>query len=363
MYNYSDIRQIHLELSSYCQAKCPMCARNFHGGETNPLLIENDLDLEKFKKIIPKELLSQLNSIYFCGNYGDPLLNNDLLYIVKHICETNPDIRLDIHTNGSLRNIKWWNDLAESLPKNHLVFFGIDGLDDTHSIYRIGTNYKKIIENAKAFINAGGKARWVYLTFKHNEHQLDDAKKIAEELGFESFYEKQTSRFISERTFPVIDKDGKFLYNLEPASTEKVTIIKKETVENYKEILKTAKIECKVKKDKSIYIDVNGYIWPCCYVGAVPYQYSKPNQNINDYIVYNREQLNRVIGYFGDIENFNLNKKTIKEIIDSDEWQTIWENEFKKNSLPVCSRTCGKFEEKIISQSRDQFIELRNFDE
>jgi DNA-3-methyladenine glycosylase I len=30
--------------------------------------------------------------------------------------------------------------------------FGIDGLADTHSIYRVGTDYHKIIENAKAFI-------------------------------------------------------------------------------------------------------------------------------------------------------------------------------------------------------------------
>jgi len=35
MYKYEDITSIHLEVTSKCQAKCPMCPRRVHGG---PLL-------------------------------------------------------------------------------------------------------------------------------------------------------------------------------------------------------------------------------------------------------------------------------------------------------------------------------------
>ena len=31
MYNYSDIRSIHLEVTQNCQANCPMCDRNMNG--------------------------------------------------------------------------------------------------------------------------------------------------------------------------------------------------------------------------------------------------------------------------------------------------------------------------------------------
>ena len=42
----------------------------------------------------------------------------------------------------------------------------------------------------KSFINAGGSIPWEYLVFKHNQHQVEDAKKLAKELGFQEFYEK-----------------------------------------------------------------------------------------------------------------------------------------------------------------------------
>ena len=53
------------------------------------------------------------------------------------------------------------------------VWFAIDGLEDTHSIYRQGTNWKKIIDNVMTFVDAGGKARWDMLVFQHNEHQVE----------------------------------------------------------------------------------------------------------------------------------------------------------------------------------------------
>jgi MoaA/NifB/PqqE/SkfB family radical SAM enzyme len=164
-----------------------MCARNHHGGIENPLLKVSDIDLDLFKKSIPETLIKQLYSITLCGNFGDPLLNKDLIPIIEYIAAANADVRLDIHTNGSLRNTQWWENLAKSLTTNSLVQFGIDGMADTHEIYRVGTSFSKIIENAKAFIDAGGKARWNFITFKHNEHQLEEARALSKEMGFESF--------------------------------------------------------------------------------------------------------------------------------------------------------------------------------
>ena len=40
------------------------------------------------------------------------------------------------------------------------------------------------MENAQAFINAGGRARWDYIAFAHNEHQIDEARQLAEDMGF-----------------------------------------------------------------------------------------------------------------------------------------------------------------------------------
>ena len=361
MYKFNDIASIHVELSSNCQASCPMCARNHHGGQENPILPVADITLELFKQICPPSVLSRLQVITMCGNFGDPIVNKDLYDIVDYITKSNPIIRLDLHTNGSARSTTWWKEFVKVLPENHLVQLGIDGLEDTHSLYRVGTSFNKIIENAKAFIEAGGKARWNFITFKHNEHQLETARQLAKDLGFEGFYEKQTSRFIGNPYFETLDKSGNVAYKLELPSEQKIVFIDRKTVENYKEVIKTAKIECEVEQTRSVYIDALGYLWPCCFVGAVPYIYAKPEQLVYNYQQDSYASLQRVLERFGGMEQFNLRNRTIKEIVDSEEWQTVWDDVFSNNDLTVCARVCGKFPEKIISQCRDQFLDLENF--
>jgi MoaA/NifB/PqqE/SkfB family radical SAM enzyme len=363
MYTYNQIKRLHLEISSLCQASCPMCARNNHGGLENPNLIEKNLDLEFFKKAVPVEFLEQLKSISMCGNFGDPILNNDLIEFVQYISTINPAIDLHIHTNGSARTTKWWEDLFDAMPARHLVLFGIDGFEDTHSLYRIGTDFNKIIKNAKAFIDKGGKARWNFITFKHNEHQLADAAKMASDLGFESFHEKQTSRFIGSKEFNVFDKAGNVTHTLMPPGEQKIAFIDRKTVENYREVVKTAKISCEVEEQKSIYLDAQGHIWPCCFLASVPYQYATPDKLVFNFMNDSTTSLMKALEAFGGISGLDLRKRTIQEIVDSNEWQTVWNEGFKTNSILMCARVCGKFPEVEVSQCRDQFLELKEFNE
>lgn len=351
-----------MELTTNCQAKCPMCARNIHGGADNPNLPIVDIDLKLFKQIMTVEFLKQLKSISVCGNFGDALLNNDLIPIVQYVKDINPGIWLDLHTNGSLRSESWWKEFAQSLPENHLIHFGIDGVDHkTHSIYRVGTTFDKIIKNAKTFIDAGGHARWNFITFKHNEHQLELAKQMSKDIGFDSFHEKQTSRFIGNPWYDVMDKDGNVIYRLENPTEQKIVFIEKKTVDNYKELIKNCDVVCEVEETRSVYIDGQGYLWPCCFVAGVRNHYSRPDMPLHNYIKDNTESFYKMVDKFGGIEMFNLRKRSIEEIVDSEDWQTLWDDSFKNDKLPVCGRTCGKFDQPIVSQCRDQFLDLEQF--
>jgi MoaA/NifB/PqqE/SkfB family radical SAM enzyme len=184
MFKFNKLKQIHLEITNNCQASCPQCQRNIHGGLDNPLIKLSSWTLEQFKSIMTVDVLNQINNYYFCGNFGDPLLNNDLIPMIEYSVSVNPNLHMWINTNGSLRSKDWWQQLAKSLPKNHKVVFAIDGLEDTHSIYRVGTNFNTIIENAKTFIASGGRAEWAFIRFKHNEHQVSKIKKLASDLNF-----------------------------------------------------------------------------------------------------------------------------------------------------------------------------------
>ena len=116
MFNFKDLKDIHLEITNRCQASCPMCSRNIHGGLENPLIKNNDWTINDFKHILPSKVLRQITGFYFCGNFGDPIINNDLIEMCQYSTDTNPDLWIRIHTKGGARNKQWWKDLAKALP-------------------------------------------------------------------------------------------------------------------------------------------------------------------------------------------------------------------------------------------------------
>jgi MoaA/NifB/PqqE/SkfB family radical SAM enzyme len=290
-------------------------------------------------------------------------MNKELIEIISYITDLNPSLRMDVHTNSSARTTEWWQRLARALPREHCVHFGIDGLEDTHHLYRVGTDFNKIIENARAFIQAGGRARWNFITFRHNEHQIDQCREMAKEIGFESFHEKQTARFIGEPYFEALDRDGNVTHKLEAPTEQKIAFIDRKTVENYKQAVSSCTISCEVEGTKSVFIDALGYVWPCCFLALVPYQYSRPERLVWNFMNDSQRSLNAALEAFGGIEGLNLNKRSLEEIVDSDAWQTVWNRGFEDKSVLMCARVCGKFPEVDVSQCRDQFLELDKFDE
>ena len=68
MYNYNDIKTVHLEITQRCQAACPMCDRNENGGPDNRHINNAELSLQDCKDIFPTDFIQQLNTMYMCGN-------------------------------------------------------------------------------------------------------------------------------------------------------------------------------------------------------------------------------------------------------------------------------------------------------
>jgi len=312
MYKITDIRDVHLELTSKCQARCPMCPRRINGGILNPLVTLNEITLEQFKKWFSVEFIKQLDSLFMCGNLGDPIIAQDCLLILQYLKETNPDTQLSMHTNGSARSTQWWEQVAYTQTR---VVFGIDGLTDTHSLYRINTDYNKIIENAQAFIQAGGVAEWHMLAFKHNEHQIEECRSLSSQLGFKKFSLKHTSRFVDDK-FHVLDEQGRTTHVLYPTEQSKniIPLIQLNVL--------STEINCKAKKNRQIYISSDGTVVPCCWLD-LNWQLPK--------------QLNR-IDYMDNIEVFpNLNSSSLTEIFESGYF-----NKIETTPLAECSRQCGK---------------------
>jgi MoaA/NifB/PqqE/SkfB family radical SAM enzyme len=311
----------------------------------NPYLIMSSWTLDEYKQIINDEVIHQVDEIEFCGNFGDPVMNNDLLEMCRYTRNISPSVNIIIKTNGSIRNTGWWHTLASVLNGNSTVVFAIDGLKDTNHLYRIGTDFDKIIENANSFIVNGGFAIWDMILFRHNEHQVDMAKELSQTIGFKGFNAKGTSRFIETEkgtVFPVKDKHGNFEYNLLPDSKNIIKFIDKKLLKNYKGLVTQTSIECHVKKTKEIYIDSLKHVYPCVFTGKVLYNTTNDNPILEPYLIDRLEQFKMFIEEFGGLVSLDAHRHGIKNIIDSDQWHLLWVNRWSNpDKLLVCAKSCS----------------------
>lgn len=338
MIKFDQLNSLHLEITNNCQASCPMCNRNINGGKDNPLIKIHNWSLDMFKTIVSPEVLKQINHFYFCGNFGDPILNNDLIEMCRYSTKTAPNVRVGLHTNGGARTAEWWIDLAGVLPNKHLVTFAIDGLADTHSLYRVGTDFDIVTRNAKSFIRAGGHAEWMFIKFKHNEHQVEEARELAAKWGFEKFTVKNSSRFILDPKVNVVDRNNKITHYIEPASEITMKFVDKKIVQAYKQITDMSEINCKVRNDREVYIDAYGDLYPCCWLASVPYSYIP----IDDAYEARHAMLRQHWDLMNELGDTNTVTQSIKDIIDSTAYQTVWDKYWTTtDKLITCARTCG----------------------
>lgn len=261
-----------------------------------------------------------------------------------------------ISTNGSAQTTKWWESLAAALPEKHTVIFALDGLADTHSLYRVGTNYGTIIKNAKAFIAAGGIAEWMFIRFKHNEHQVSEARAIAKDLGFKTFNTKDSKRF--GKKFPVLNKQGVIDYYLEPPSDGTVKPVEFVDLKGYKEWKND--VSCFSYDSKELYIDANGYLMPCCLIGSFLYA----NYDVELYRKYGvidetsitsiaREvqlEVFSIIRDLGGLESLDSRLHSIKDIMSTDVWKTLMHTKWAEKSSSACKILCGGSYIKISEQ-------------
>ena len=344
MYQYNDIKTIHLEVTQNCQASCPMCDRNMNGEGINPHINLDELSLNDCQRIFTPEFIKQLDTMYMCGNLGDPIVARDTLEIFKYFRQHNPNMWLSMNTNGGAKNEEWWSDLATTFGRMGAVIFSVDGLRDTNHIYRQGVVWDNVERNMQAFINAGGRARWDYLIFEHNQHQVEEAEALANKWGCEKFMKKKTGRFIDTNSnkkekHQAKDRKGKDTAELKKpdtkyqnkALTKQETILKKYgSMDAYYD---AAPIICKVKKENSLFITAEGLALPCCWTAGRMYKWWHEDPKVEqiwDFIpdksaLDARNGLDKVFatGIFENIQN-SWSKKSCGE-----------------GKLKVCAMKCG----------------------
>lgn len=281
--------EIQIDLTDRCNAACLFCARN----DPNNVINTNDITLNDIKKIMK----SNVKSMTFCGDLGDATSNRYLFEIVEYLVSVNCKIKL--MTNGAAHSTKYWERLASVIGDNPVIF-DLDGnTKETHERYRVNCPWEKVLENAQAFINAGGWAVWQMILFPWNEHEVEGAKLRAKDMNFKNFrliYSQRNTSY-GVGTHEMGSED---FSEIEPICVTK----------------------------KRLYISANGNIAPCCWI-ANKYQL---NNSISDLNIRNFESLN--------------------DLLFSEQWKIYWKNMSQFND-PKCIMKCGK--------KRRDYKEITNF--
>lgn len=264
---YDSIKELDIEHSAVCNAACPQCTRELRPGDYS-WFNQTWLPLEFYEERLPQDLLDNLDTIFFSGMVGDPCAAPNFLEVCQIIKRRAPHIHIKVSTNGGMRSPDWWHKLAKILDKGSWIRFAIDGLEDTNHIYRVNVKWDKVMENAKAFIDAGGEAEWQWIAFKHNEHQVDQGRALSKEMGFDRFVVRRSHRWLLDALFETqyvgieIPSNEKYVHPL---------ILKKKKVFNIVDALKVSngsEIKCEVQGRKSVYVSADGWVFPCVYTGT-----------------------------------------------------------------------------------------------
>jgi radical SAM protein with 4Fe4S-binding SPASM domain len=174
---------------SFCNLRCPFCETGRRVGSREG----TKMPLENYKHML-EHIGDYLYNIKFY-NWGEPFFNDDLPEMIR--LAKSYSIFTDLSTNLSLTIS---DEKIENIISSGLDFLlcSIDGASqETYQKYRVGGDFELVMKNLNTFIKKKKEMQskrpqilWRYFVFKHNEMEIDKAKKIAEDLGVQIFFDK-----------------------------------------------------------------------------------------------------------------------------------------------------------------------------
>ena len=371
MFTYDNITEYQIEITSYCNASCPQCPRNINGGKTNPYLPLCHLSRQVIDKAFTPELCNRLKQVFFCGSYGDPIVHPDFLDILRDFRKKNPTLWLYIHTNAGVHDKEWWSELANIINGYGKIDFGIDGLEDTNHLYRRGVKFGTAIDNAYAFILAGGKAQWNWIVFKHNQHQLKQAKFLSDFLGFEKILFRGTGRFLDHATLEAKETWDVVPQKQEPYQLEVTTLdeyhnssmqrlsdLKKEYTD-IKEYFDTTTIKCDACIGNKVAITSEGLVLPCNFFEHNLYDARFHDRTVlpgshDLHFVDGKNQVKTFIEAHNK-DLLNINHVSLEKVFENTFWLNLtdsWNKSLDNGRIFECAFTCGQKLTKVWDQNK-----------
>jgi radical SAM protein with 4Fe4S-binding SPASM domain len=171
-----------LEPSSLCNLHCPLCAVGA-GKLTRP---QGNMSLEAFRMVLD-EMTPYLIHLTL-WNQGEPFMNPQLLEMIRYAKARKMVVLTS--TNGHFLDNR---QQAEQLVSSGLddLIISLDGITpETYQGYRKGGDLDRVIRGIRQVVRTKKRLRssrpyieLQFLIMRHNQHQIEDFRRLAKELG------------------------------------------------------------------------------------------------------------------------------------------------------------------------------------
>ncbi|MCS6821886.1 MAG: SPASM domain-containing protein [Microscillaceae bacterium] len=240
---------IAFEPTTSCNLRCPECPSGLRSF-TRPTGM---LPIEMYKRTIDELEQTLLYLIFYFQ--GEPYLHPQFLEMVQYASQKG------IYTATST-NAHYLNDIqARKTVESGLsrLIISIDGTtQETYQAYRIGGKLAKVIEGTKNVIKWKRELKsqtpyilFQFLVVRPNQHQIDEVKELARQLGVDAVGLKTAQIYDYENgsdLIPTIDKYSRYRLGSDG-----------------KYHIKNQLLNHCWKMWHSCVITWNGYVVPCCF--------------------------------------------------------------------------------------------------
>ncbi len=240
---------ISIEPTTSCNLRCPECPSG---------LRQFSRATGKLSFSLYKDIIDQLKDhLFYLILYfqGEPFLNPLFFNFVKYAREQR------IYTATSTNAHFLTDHLARKTVESGLdrLIVSLDGTDQlTYESYRVGGSYEKVVDGIRNLMRwkkeLKSKTPFVilqFIVFRTNEHQVEDVKKLAAELGVDSLELKTAQVYNYE--------EGNDLIPL----NEKYSRYKKSSSGNY--IINNPMPDHCLRMWRGCVITWDGLVVPCCF--------------------------------------------------------------------------------------------------
>jgi len=384
---------IDFEISSICNAGCSVCMRRRDGHYSE--FSQTYWTIDDVKNHIDLEIIKNLKNLILCGNFGDAMGNPDIVKIVKYFKEINPNLPININTNGGIGEAANFAELAEMGVR---IVFGLDGLGKANELYRVNVKWNKVLENLNSFISKASpnQLEIQFIIWAETTNQIIPMIDFIKYIGFGQLFlrkpyttgiktevynmQGESTHFLTEVKKPELEKYLETRWNFNKLDELKLELSKIDLIENQlemgnflikpklsfvknpykksnvifsaKDINKFNSIinqTCYSKNNSNpsnlsdnefnVYITHDKLLMPCC---MIPPNISNSIHHYSgEESPYQKEALNKMleIGF----DKFSLKNSTLKNVFNSGVLQEFVYNDLvNKTPLKMCKTICGK---------------------